>query len=211
MEKKVSMLEGRFVRLVPLEAHHATDLFAAAARPEIWRYMPLRGFSSVLDCERWIAAAREAADAGTEESFAIVNNASGAAIGSTRYLNITPLERAVEVGWTWLAPEHQRTPANTEAKFLLLREAFEVREYLRVAFYTDAQNGRSRAALVRLGAVYEGTLRSHRARAINGFERDSAVYSIIASEWRKVRTDLERRLAKPPRFGTAALINRNGP
>lgn len=205
------MLEGRFVRLVPLDAQHAADLFAAAARPEIWRYMPLRGFSTQHDLERWIAAAREAADAGSEEPFAIVEIATGTAIGSTRFLDIRPLERAVEIGWTWLAPEHQRTPANTEAKFLLLREAFEVREYLRVAFFTDAQNGRSRAALVRLGATYEGTLRSHRARAINGFERDSAVYSIIAPEWRKVRNDLERRLAKPPRFGTGALVNRNGP
>ncbi|GAC1397838.1 MAG: GNAT family protein [Vulcanimicrobiaceae bacterium] len=203
------MLQGRFISLVPLDAAHAADLFASAARPEIWRYMPLRGFSTIGDLERWIAASRDAADAGTEEAFAIVD-ATGTAIGSTRYMNIKPLERAVEIGWTWLAPEHQRTPANTEAKFLLLREAFEVRDYLRVSFYTDAQNGRSRAALVRLGAVYEGTLRSHRARALNGFERDSAVYSIIAPEWRKVRTDLERRLARPPRFATA-LINRTAP
>ncbi len=201
------MLEGRFVRLEPLDAAHARDLFAAAARPEIWRYMPLRGFTSEADVERWIELARANAESGSEEPFAIVDKSSGKAIGSTRYLDIKPSERALEIGWTWLAPEHQRTPANTEAKYLLFREAFEVREMLRVAFYTDAQNGRSRAALVRIGAVYEGTLRSHRARAINSFERDSAVYSIIASEWRKVKTDLERRLARPPRFGTGALIN----
>ncbi len=193
------MLEGRFVSLVPLEARHAADLYAAAARPEIWRYMPRRGFTSVADVERWIVAAREAADSGSEEPFAIIDNASGTAIGSTRYLNLRPAERAVEIGWTWLAPDHQRTPANTESKFLLLREAFEVRDYLRVSFFTDAQNGRSRAALVRLGATYEGTLRSHRARAINSFERDSAVYSIIAPEWRKVKYNLERRLSRLPR------------
>ncbi len=205
------MLEGRFISLVPLDVGHAADLFIAAARPEIWRYMPIRGFSSIGDVERWIAVAHETAADGREEPFAIVDNATGEAIGSTRYLDIRGLERAVEIGWTWLAPAHQRTQANTEAKFLLLREAFEAREILRVAFFTDAQNGRSRAALVRLGATYEGTLRCHRARAINGFERDSALYSIIATEWRKVRTDLERRLAKPPRFGTGALINRSDP
>ncbi len=168
--------------------------------------MPLRGFTSEADVERWIESAQTNAETGTEEPFAIVHKASGRAVGSTRYLDIRPSERALEIGWTWLAPEHQRTPANTEAKYLLLREAFEVREMLRVSFYTDSQNGRSRAALVRLGAVYEGTLRSHRARAINAFERDSAVYSIVASEWRKVKTDLERRLSRPPRFGTGALI-----
>ena len=200
------MIEGRFVSLAPLDAAHARDLFAAAARPEIWRYMPMRGFTSEADVERWIEDARSNAISGGEEPFAIIERASGKAIGSTRYLDIKPSERALEIGWTWLAPEHQRTPANTEAKYLLFREAFEVREMLRIAFYTDAQNGRSRAALVRIGAVYEGTLRSHRARAINGFERDSAVYSIIAGEWRKVKTDLERRLNRPPRFGTGALI-----
>ena len=201
------MLEGRFIRLTPLDAAHAHDLFAAAARPEIWRYMPVRGFTSEADVERWIEVARSNAESGSEEPFAIIDKASGKAIGSTRYLDIKASERALEIGWTWLAPEHQRTPANTEAKYLLFREAFEVREMLRVAFFTDAQNGRSRAALVRIGAVYEGTLRSHRARAINSFERDSAVYSIIAGEWRKVKTDLERRLARPPRFGTGALIS----
>lgn len=193
------MLAGRFVNLVPLDAHHAPDLFAAASRPEIWKYMPLRGFTSLSHVERWIEAAREAREGGSEEPFAIVDIASGTAIGSTRYLDINTAERALEIGWTWLAPSHQRTAANTEAKFMLLREAFEVREFLRVAFFTDAQNGRSRAALVRLGATYEGTLRLHRARAINGFERDSALYSIIAPEWRKVKTQLERRMNRPPR------------
>lgn len=162
--------------------------------------MPVRGFTSVADIERWIEAAREAANAGAEEPFAIVDNATGIAIGSTRYLDIRPSERALEIGWTWLAPAHQRTAANSEAKLLLLTEAFEVRDMLRVTFFTDADNGRSRAALVRLGATYEGTLRLHRARAINNFERHSAVYSIIAPEWRKVKTELERRLSRPPRL-----------
>ncbi|GAC1299438.1 MAG: GNAT family protein [Vulcanimicrobiaceae bacterium] len=193
------MLKGRFVSLVPLAAVHAAELFVAASRPEIWRHMPVRGFSSIADLERWIENARKAAESGVEEPFAIIHNATGAAIGSTRYLDIRPAERALEIGWTWLAPDHQRTPANSEAKYLLLQEAFEVRDVLRVAFFTDADNGRSRAALVRLGATYEGTLRFHRARPINGFQRHSAAYSIIASEWRSVKTQLERRINRRPR------------
>lgn len=193
------VLKGRFVSLVPLAASHAADLFAAASRPEIWRHMPVRGFTTIADLERWIEDARAAAEGGTEEPFAIVENATEIAIGSTRFLDIRPSERALEIGWTWLAPTHQRTAANSEAKYLLLREAFEVRGMLRVSFFTDAENGRSRAALVRMGATYEGTLRFHRARAINNFERNSAAYSIIAPEWRKVKTVLEGRLNRRPR------------
>ena len=193
------MLKGRFVSLVPLAASHAADLFVAASRPEIWRHMPVRGFSTIADLERWIDEAIARAADGSEEPFAIVDNATGTAIGSTRFLDIEPLGRSLEIGWTWLAPAHQRTVANTESKFLLLSEAFEVRNYLRVAFFTDAENGRSRAALVRMGATYEGTLRLHRARAIDGFSRNSAAYSVVAPEWRKVKTILEGRLNRRPR------------
>ena len=199
------MLCGQTIQLEPLERRHAADLFAAAARPEVWRFMPIRGFTSARGVTRWIDAALEAAAQGREEPFAIVDRASGRAVGSTRFLDIRLEERALEIGLTWLSPALQRTAANTEAKFLLLRHAFEERLVLRVAFYTDAQNGRSRAALMRLGAVYEGTLRSHRARAINGYERDSAAYSIIAPEWPSVKARLESKLRRPPfaklRFG----------
>jgi len=192
------MVPGRSIDLEPLEHRHAADLFRAGARPEIWRFMPIRGFANEAAVTRWIDSALEAAAAGRELPFAIVDRASGAVIGSTRYLDIRPEERSLEIGWTWLAPSHQRTSVNTEAKYLLLRHAFEERGVLRVAFFTDAQNGRSRAALVRLGAVYEGTLRLHRARAINGFERDSAAYSIIAPEWPSLKSRLESKLRRPP-------------
>lgn len=192
------MLKGRYVNLVPLAASHARDLFTAASRPEIWRHMPVRGFASVAELERWIEAACEAARNGHEEPYAIIEAATGVAIGSTRFLDIRPSERALEIGWTWLAPEHQRTAANSEAKYLLLREAFEVRDILRVAFFTDAANGRSRASLVRF-ATYEGTLRYHRAREINDFERHSAVYSVVAPEWRKVKTILEGKISRRQR------------
>lgn len=192
------MLKGRYICLVPLAATHATDLFAAASRPEIWRHMPVRGFTAVGDTERWIDEALAAAKDGREEPFAIVDNATGSAIGSTRFLDIRVAERALEIGWSWVAPAHQRTAVNSEAKYLLLREAFEARDILRVAFFTDAENGRSRASLVRF-ATYEGTLRLHRARPINNFERNSAAYSIIAPEWRKVKTILEGKINRRQR------------
>jgi RimJ/RimL family protein N-acetyltransferase len=190
--------------LEPLQQRHARDLFLAGARPEIWKFLPIRGFSDQEGIRRWIEAAQESAAEGREEPFAIVERATGQAIGSTRFMDIRAEERALEIGWTWLAPTHQRTSANTEAKLLLLSEAFEERLTLRVAFYADAQNGRSRAALVRLGATYEGTLRMHRARAINGYARDSAAYSIIASEWPSIKARLEMKLRRPyPRLAIA--------
>jgi N-acetyltransferase len=192
------MVAGRLIELEPLEHRHAADLFKAGARPEIWRFMPIRGFGNEPAVTRWIETALEAAASGRELPFAIIDRATGAAIGSTRYLDIRPEERSLEIGWSWITPAHQRTPVNTEAKYLLLRHAFEERLALRVAFYTDAQNGRSRAALVRLGAVYEGTLRLHRARAINRYERNSAAYSIIAPEWPSVKARLEAKLRRPP-------------
>ncbi|GAC1312206.1 MAG: GNAT family protein [Vulcanimicrobiaceae bacterium] len=192
------MLKGRHVTLVPLDASHAVDLFAAASRPEIWRHMPVRGFTALADLERWIGEAQASAENGREEPYAIVDNATGTAIGSTRFLDIRPAERALEIGWTWIAPAHQRTAVNSEAKYLLLRDAFETRDVVRVAFFTNAENGRSRASLVRF-ATYEGTLRLHRARAIDNFERSSAVYSVIAPEWRKVRTILEGKISRRPR------------
>ncbi len=197
------MLIGRFVELVPLAREHGADLFAASARPDIWRHMPLRGFTDLSAVHRWIDAARFAAAEGREEPFAIIDRATGRAVGSTRYLDIRFEERALEIGWTWLGVAHQRTRANTESKYLLLRRAFEERDVLRVAFFTDAQNGRSRAALVRLGATYEGTLRFHRARAVNGFARDSAAYSIVAPEWPSLKSRLESKLRRAPQaYGT---------
>lgn len=188
------MLTGRLIDLVPLDRTHAADLLAAGADSDIWRHMPIAGFDDLEHAERWIEEAQQLAAQGRELSFAIVHKTDERAIGSTRYLDIRADEKAVEIGWTWLAKTHQRTGANTEAKYLMLKHAFEDRGFLRVSFFTDAQNGRSRAALVRIGAQYEGTLRLHRARPSNAFSRDSAVYSIIAPEWPAVRNRLEMKL-----------------
>jgi RimJ/RimL family protein N-acetyltransferase len=197
--KRWRVLSGRLIELVPLDRSHAADLYAAGADADIWRHLPGRPFADVADVERWIEQAQQLAAQGRELPFAIVSKSEERAIGSTRYLDIRPEEKAVEIGWTWLAKAHQRTGANTEAKYLMLKHAFEDRGFLRVGFFTDAQNGRARAALVRIGATYEGTLRLHRARLSNGFARDSAVYSVIAPEWSSVRNRLEMKLKSASR------------
>lgn len=197
---KRGMLKGSLVELAPLRPCHAADLFEAGRDPEIWRYMPIAGFDLLAAVEGWIAEAQEAEEAGRELPFAIIELSTGRAVGSTRYLDIRREERALEIGWTWLAPAAQRTGLNRESKFLLLRHAFETLGQLRVAFFTDAENGRSRSALVRLGATYEGTLRLHRARERNGFARNSAAYSVIARDWPSVKVRLELSLKRHARL-----------
>jgi N-acetyltransferase len=193
-------MQGLLVELAPLRPEHAADLFEAGRDPEIWRYMPTTGFHSLADVERWVEEAQRAEADGLEQPFAIVELRSGRAVGSTRYLDIRPVERALEIGYTWLAPSAQRTGINREAKFLLLCRAFEELGMLRVAFFVDEQNGRSRSALVRLGATYEGTLRLHRAQPRNDFARNSAAYSIIAPDWPAVKMRLELSLRRHARL-----------
>ncbi len=140
----------------------------------------------------WIETALARQAAGEALPFAIVHRASGRVAGSTRFMEISAPNRRVEIGWTWLGKEFQRTAVNTEAKFLLLRHAFEVLGCLRVEFKTDALNAASRKALARIGATEEGTLRSHMVTA-SGRVRDSVYFSVIAAEWASVRERLEQQ------------------
>ena len=183
-------LEGRFVRLVPLALEHAPDLHAAGEDRGIWRYMPIAAPEHLQDTERWIRVALAALDSGAEAPFAIIDRASGKAIGSTRYLDIHPEHEAIEIGWTWVAPAHQRTAANTECKYLLLKHAFEALGASRVQLKTDARNAHSQRAIERLGAMREGVLRKQR-RMWNGFVRDTVYYSILQNEWPAVKARLE--------------------
>src|SRR5262245_56490045 len=152
-------LEGRWARLEPLVERYAADLVEAAQDDEIWRYMP-----AVLKTEEqvlaWIAAAQAEQVTASQHPFAIVDRAAGRAIGSTRYLNIMPNDRGLEIGWTWLARSAWRTPVNTECKFLLLRHAFGSLGCIRVQLKTDQRNERSRRAIERIGGQFEGILRN---------------------------------------------------
>lgn len=187
------VLEGKHVRLEPLEHRHIDALLAAAADQSLY------GWTTVPSNEPAMTAYIETAlswrDAGTAVPFATVRVADGAVIGSTRFWEIEQwswpeghalrgrnLPDVCEIGWTWLARPAIRTAANTEAKLLMLTHAFETWKVLRVCLHTDSRNERSRAAMERMGARFEGILRAHR-KAVDNIPRDSARYSIIAAEW----------------------------
>jgi RimJ/RimL family protein N-acetyltransferase len=183
------------VRLEPLSIGHVPALCDVALDPDLWRWTGtlIRG---VEDMRTYVETALGEAAHGAALPFAIVASSVGRAVGSTRYGNIALEHRRLEIGWTWLGRAWQRTPLNTECKYLLLRHAFEVLDCLRVEFKTDALNSRSRAALQRIGAVEEGTLRQHMI-APSGRLRDTVYYSILNGEWPEVKRRLELKLAQP--------------
>ena len=189
-------LAGRHVRLEPLGPQHRGDLEAAAAEDR-----EALGLGALLfTFEGWDAWYGEAA-AGVAEgryvAWATVDAETGTGIGSTRFGDIDVSSERLEIGWTWLAPSRWRTAANTEAKLLQLRYAFDELGAGRVALKTDARNARSQAAIERIGGVREGVLRRH-LRMPDGFIRDSVYYSILRDEWPSVRLRLEERLDRGP-------------
>ena len=194
-------LQGQHIRLELLEHKHVDELVAAAAAdPSLYRWSPVP--QGQTETARYVDTALRWRDAGTAVPFAIVRTQDEIVIGSTRFWNIERwawpeghpshgrgLPDACEIGYTWLARSAVRTGANTEAKLLMLRHAFEVWQVLRVCFHTDVRNQRSRAALERIGAQFEGILRAHRMAA-DFSPRDSVRYSIVASEGPMVKTKL---------------------
>ncbi len=187
-------LEGEHVRLEPLEERHRADLEAAVAEdPDALRLGVLLFVLEGWDA--WYAEARAGVADGRYVAWATVERSSGRAVGSTRFGTIDVAAEALEIGWTWLAPSRWRTAINTEAKLLQLRHAFDGLGAGRVAFKTDARNERSQAAIARLGAVREGTLRRH-LRMPDGYIRDSVYFSILRDEWPAVRARLEESLAR---------------
>lgn len=191
-------LEGSVVRLEPIRREHA-ELFWEIAKndlEEIFRWIPysMRGpedFRKLIDK---IFAEQER---GESVAFATVERSSGRVIGSTRFMNIDRANRRVEVGSTWIAPPWQRTAVNSEAKYLMLRHAFEVWKCIRVELKTDALNQKSRSAILRIGAKEEGTLRRHLITC-TGRVRDTVYFSILGSEWPEVKTRLAEILKAKP-------------
>jgi RimJ/RimL family protein N-acetyltransferase len=193
LENLTTRLEGSLVVLEPLRAEHAEELWEAAQAPEIWTWLAHLGEDRGL-FDRWFALSLEAAGEGREGPFATRLIENGRLVGSSRFLNVRPDDRVVEIGWTWLHPSAWRGGVNVEAKLLMMRHAFETLECVRVEFKTDARNERSRAALAALPARFEGVLRNHMIVPDVG-QRDSAYYSVIDDEWPAVRANLEARLA----------------
>jgi len=182
------------MRLEPLSEVHVPDLTIAAHDETIWRYMLYIYPDTVEKMLAWVRDILSRQAAGTDLAFAVIQLASGRAIGATRYLEICPPHRSLEIGGTWYATEFQRTAVNTECKYLLLKHAFEVLGCIRVQFKADARNQRSLRAIERLGAVREGVLRNHYILPDGGF-RDSVYYSILDREWPGVKAGLEGLLA----------------
>ena len=189
------VLEGENVRLEPLALRHADDLLMAAQEPGIWLFMPADPSRSLDGMKEWIAETISAQSAGTILPFAIVDQGNGRAVGSTRYLDIRPEHRGLEIGWTWLGREARRTPINTECKYLLLRHAFETLGAIRVQLKTDERNIRSQTAIERIGGIREATLRHHMIMP-DGFRRNTVYFSILEAEWPAVKERLEGMLKR---------------
>jgi RimJ/RimL family protein N-acetyltransferase len=194
-------LEGSAVRLEPIRREHA-ELFWEVAKndlEDIFRWIPY-AMKSREDFRTLIEKAFAEQERGESVVFATVERGSGRVVGSTRFMNIDRANRRVEIGSTWIAPVWQQTAVNTEAKYLMLRHAFEVWGCMRVELKTDALNQKSRHAILRIGAKEEGTLRRHLV-TWTGRVRDTVYFSILEDEWVEVKSGLESRLAGDRTYG----------
>jgi RimJ/RimL family protein N-acetyltransferase len=187
-------LEGRYVRLEPLSRDHLEGIIAAGSFDEIWRWISVRP-EGRAGFEKHIETALGARDAGTELPFTTFDRATGEIVGGTRYLNIDRPSRRLEIGWTWITPRMQRTYINTEAKYLQLRHCFEELGCRRVELKTDRRNEKSRNAMLRIGAQFEGIARKQML-TFDGTNRDNAWFAIIDDDWPAVKARLEEMLAR---------------
>ena len=189
-------LEGSVVRLEPIRRDHAEDFWDIAkdALDDIFQWIPY-SMKTREDFQHLVEKIFDEQERGESVAFATVELGSGQVIGSTRFMNIDRVNRRVEIGSTWIAPAWQRTGVNTEAKYLMLRHAFEDWNCFRVELKTDALNQKSRKAILRIGAKEEGTLRRHLI-TWTGRVRDSVYFSILDSEWPEAKAKLEAMLAR---------------
>lgn len=194
MEIKSITLEGATVRLAPLKLEYLAELYEAASDESIWRWT-VNVVKSREDMLRYVETALGEAARKVSVPFITIDKASGKIVGSTRFGNIDVKNRRAEIGWTWINPNWQRTAINTEAKFLMLRHAFETWNCIRVEIKTDVLNEKSRNAILRIGAKEEGILRRHQITDAGRF-RDTVYFSIIDSEWQTVKADLKKKIER---------------
>ena len=184
------ILNGKYVRLEPMTEDHIPGLAEIGVGQTFWDFMLYGRMDSVEDMRNWVRDILSRAQNGTDLPFVAIHLASGKVAGATRYLNIMPKDRGLEIGGTWYGTDYQRTPVNTECKYLLLTHAFERLGCIRVQLKTDLRNVRSQNAIERIGAKREGILRNHMVLPSGQF-RDSVFYSILDSEWPEVKKRLE--------------------
>ena len=187
-------LEGSIVRLEPLANHLIEALSEVAYDESLWLYTMTR-VSNRAELETYVRAALDMAATGTALPFVTILKGENRVIGSTRFANYDRENRRIEIGWTWLAPQYQRSGANVEAKLLMMTHAFETLGCNRVEFKTDVLNSKSRNALLGIGATEEGVLRQH-VMLWSGRWRDSIYFSVLASEWARVKDRLQQRMSE---------------
>ncbi|MBN8582895.1 MAG: GNAT family N-acetyltransferase [Anaerolineae bacterium] len=188
-------LQGKHVRLEPLGEQHVAGLAEIGKGQDFWKYMLYGDMKTEADFHHFVKDLLAREQKGTDLPFTVIQLASGRVAGSTRYLNLVPNDRSLEVGGTWYGLDFQRSAVNTECKYLLLTHAFEVLKCIRVQIKTDLLNLRSQAAIERIGAVKEGVLRNHMILP-DGRIRHSVFYSILDTEWNDVKNKLEAMLKK---------------
>jgi len=193
IEVKPVVLIGKHVRLEPMTEAHIPALAEIGVGHQFWSFMVYGRMETADDMRGWVMDILSRAEKGTDLPFIAIHLASSRVAGATRYLNIMPKDRGLEVGGTWYGLEFQRTSVNTECKYLLLKHAFEALGCIRVQLKTDLRNERSQKAIERIGAVKEGVLRNHMILP-DGRYRHSVFYSILDTEWPNVKKKLEEMM-----------------
>lgn len=194
IEPVMLTLPGGRARLEPLGHEHAAGLLEAGRDPVVWRWLPLRQPDTLGAISEWIDGALAQRAKGIQMPFAIIDQGENKVAGSTRFLDIQPANRGIEIGWTWIGTPWQRTSINTECKYLLMRHAFEAQGAIRVQLKTDLRNTQSQEAIKRIGAKYEGVLRKSMIMH-DGHMRDSVYFSVLVEEWPEVKARLVARLS----------------
>ena len=190
---QATTLSTNKVTLRPLTLDHLNDFYRAGAFPEVWRWSLPDKCTSKATAKNWLNYSQAMADQGEHVPFAIFDDESGELVGSTRYCSIMREDRNLEIGFTFITPKYQRSHINTHAKYCLLKHAFEELGAIRVEFKAHEKNEKSRKAIVRIGATYEGLLRHQRILS-DGTFRNTAIFSIIASEWAAIKSTLEAKM-----------------
>ena len=193
MEVKPIILQGKYVRLEPMTRAHAPALAEIGVGQPFWDFMVYGRMETADDMREWVKDILARAEKGTDVPFVAIHIDSGRVAGASRYMNIMPNDRGLEIGGTWYGPEFQRTMVNTECKYLLLQHAFEKLSCIRVQLKTDLRNERSQKAIERIGAVKEGVLRNHMILP-DGYYRHSVYYSILDTEWPSVKIRLQEMM-----------------
>jgi RimJ/RimL family protein N-acetyltransferase len=183
-------LTGKHARLEPLSEAHIPGLAEIGVEQNFWHFMLYGDMNTEADMRNWVLDIMSRGQKGTDLPFAVIDLASGRVAGATRYLNIMPKDRGLEIGGTWYGVEFQRTAINTECKYLLMTHAFETLHAIRVQLKTDSRNERSQKAIERIGAKKEGILRNHMILP-DGYIRHSVFYSVLDTEWIEVKKNLE--------------------